>query len=160
MIILLVLAGMVIEWEAERREELTEALRHHAGLLEQSHDSLIICRFGGAIGYWNRGAEAPFGYTREEAVGRSSAELLQTYHPSGMAQINAILERDGQWKGELTQTGKDGRRLIVESRWTLALGARGSKVILQADRDISARKQAEEDLRESETLQSSSTALG
>ena len=124
LIILLVFASVVIERETVRREEITQALRRHADLLEQAHDSLLICRLGGAIDYWSRGAETLFGYTREEALGRSSHELLQTDHPLGMAQIDAMLERDGQWKGELTQTTKDGRKLIVEAQWTVAVDAK------------------------------------
>jgi len=76
-------------------------------------------------------------------VGRFSHELLQTYHPLGIAQIDAILERDGQWRGELTQTAKDGRKLIVEGQWTLATDAKGNKTVLEANRDITERKRAE-----------------
>ena len=143
LIILLVFASVVIERETVRREEITEALRRHADLLEQAHDSLLICRLGGAIGYWNRGAETLFGYTREEALGRSSHALLQTDHPLGMARIDAMLERDGQWKGELTQTTKDGRKLVVEAQWTVAVGAKGEKTVMEANRDITERKRAE-----------------
>ena len=100
-------------------------------------------RLGGAIDYWSRGAETLYGYTREEALGRSSHELLQTDHPLGMARIDAMLERDGQWKGELTQTTKDGRKLIVEAQWTVAVDAKGNKTVLEANRDITERKRAE-----------------
>ena len=133
---------------------LVDALRHHpknADLLEQAHDSLLICQLGGAIGYWSRGAETLFGYTREEAVGRPSHELLHTYHPLGTAWIDSVLERDGEWKGELIQTTKDGRKLIVEAQWTLAAHTNGNKTVLEANRDITERKRAEERLHESET---------
>ena len=143
LVLLLVFASVGIERETVRREEITQALRRHANLLEQAHDSLLTCRLGGAIDYWSRGAETLFGYTREEAVGRSSHELLHTDHPLGMAQIDAMLERDGQWKGELTQTTKDGRKLIVEGQWTVAVDAKGNKTVLEANRDITERKRAE-----------------
>ena len=151
MILLLVLASMVIERETVRREEITGDLRRHADLLEQAHDSLLICQLGGAIGYWSRGAETLFGYTREEAVGRPSHELLHTYHPLGTAWIDSVLERDGEWKGELIQTTKDGRKLIVEAQWTLAAHTNGNKTVLEANRDITERKRTEERLHESET---------
>ncbi|HXW16635.1 MAG TPA: PAS domain S-box protein, partial [Terriglobia bacterium] len=143
MILLLVFASMVIERETVRREQITADLRHHAGLLEQAHDSLLTCRLGGAIGYWSRGAETLFGYSREEAVGRSSHELLQTYHPLGTAWLDSVLERDGEWKGELIQTTKDGRKLIVEAQLTAAVDAKGNKTVLEANRDITERKRAE-----------------
>ena len=143
LILLLVFASVVIERETIRREEIALALRRHADLLEQAHDSLFTWPLGGAIDYWSRGAETLYGYSREEALGRASHELLQTSHPLGMAQIDALLGRDGQWKGELTQITKDGRELVVESRWTVAADANGNKMVLEANRDITARKRAE-----------------
>jgi PAS domain S-box-containing protein len=150
LVLLLVFASVVIERETVRREEITQALGRHAGLLEQAHDSLITWPLGGAIDYWSRGAETLYGYTREEALGRSSHELLHTEHPLGMAQIEALLESGGQWKGELTQATKDGQKLIVEAQWTLAVDADGKKTVLEANRDITERKRAEEELLESE----------
>ncbi len=143
LVLLLVFASVVIERETVRREEITQALRRHTDLLEQAHDSLITWPLGGAIDYWSRGAEILYGYTREEALGRSSCELLHTDHPLGMAQVNALLERDGHWKGELTQTTKDGRKLTVGSQWTLAVDTDGEKTVLEANRDITERKRAE-----------------
>jgi PAS domain S-box-containing protein len=143
LVLLLVFASVVIERETVRREEITQALRRHADLLEQAHDSLITRPLGGAINYWSRGAETLYGYTREEALGRSSHELLESYHPLGMAQIDALLDRDGQWRGELTQTTKDGRKLTVEAHWTVAADPEGHKTVLEANRDITERKRAE-----------------
>ncbi|MGA2986760.1 MAG: PAS domain S-box protein [Terriglobia bacterium] len=143
LIILLVFASVVIERETVRREEIAQALRRHADLLEQAHDSLFTWPLGGAIDYWSRGAETLYGYSREEAVGRSSHEFLQTSHPLGMAQVDFMLEREGQWKGELTQSTKDGRKLIVEGLWKLAVDAKGNKTVLEANRDITEHKRAE-----------------
>jgi len=147
LVLLLVFASAIIERETVRREEITQALRRHADLLEQAHDSLLTYRRGGPIDFWSRGAEILYGYTRPEAVGRSSHELLQSYHPLGMAPIDAMLERDGEWKGELTQTTKDGRKIIVEARWKVAVDAAGNKTVLEANHDITERKRAEEELR-------------
>lgn len=143
LIVLLVAASVVIERETVRREKAAEALRRHAELLEQAHDSLLTCGLRGPIDYWSRGAERLFGYTREEAIGHASHALLRTCHPDGIATIDEQLERDGQWQGELTQTTRDGRTLTVEARWTLTADAQGNKTVLEANRDITQRKQAE-----------------
>ena len=47
LILLLVFASVVIERETVRREEITQALRRHADLLEQAHDSLFTWPAGG-----------------------------------------------------------------------------------------------------------------
>ena len=160
MVILLVLASVVIERDIQRREEMTQALRRHADLLEQSHDSLLIWQLGGTVGYWNHGAEALYGFRREEAVGRSPHELLNSSHPLGMSHIESALAREGQWKGELTQTAQDGRKLTVESLWKLVVDARGNKVILQSNRDITERKQAEaENLRLATAIEQASEGI-
>src|ERR1019366_8613167 len=57
----------------------------------------------------------------------------------------------GEWKGELIQTAKDGRKLIVEAQWMTAVDAKGHKTVLEANRDVTERKRAEESLQESET---------
>src|SRR5215470_3019402 len=53
-------------------------VRRQADLLNQSHDAIFTWKLGGGITYWSRGAEALYGYTAEEAMGRRSHELLQT----------------------------------------------------------------------------------
>jgi hypothetical protein len=44
---------------------------YHAPRLDQSHDAIFTWKIGGGITYWSRGAELLYGYTAEEAIGRS-----------------------------------------------------------------------------------------
>jgi signal transduction histidine kinase len=60
----------------------------------------------------------------------------------------AALERDGEWNGELTQTTRDSRQLIVESRQVLICDPDGRRFVLETNRDITERKQAELALEE------------
>ena len=66
-----------------------------------------------------------------------------------MRTIESALASVGSWEGNLTQTTRDGRELVVASR--LALKARGDAV-LEINRDITAQLQAEDALRKAERL--------
>ena len=99
---------------------------------------------GHIITYWNRGAELTYGYSREEAVGRSAPELLGTQFPVPLAEIDAQLARDGSWEGELAQRRRDGVRVVVDGRWALHQSRDGQPGdTIEVNRDITARKQAE-----------------
>ena len=91
-----------------------------AQLLELAADAILVRDVGtGRIRYWNRGAEQLYGWLREEAVGQVAAHLLQTQFPRPIEAIEAELVRTGRWEGELVHTTRDGRQLIVASRWAV-----------------------------------------
>jgi PAS domain S-box-containing protein len=124
------------------RKRAEDAIRQQARLLDLSHDAIFVWEVGGAIEYWNEGAEQLYGYRREEAVGRVTHDLLATLHPDGSAAYLAALERDGVWRGELSHRTKDGRRVTVESSHQLVVQD-GRRLVLETTHDITARKQAE-----------------
>jgi PAS domain S-box-containing protein len=124
-------------------------LRHQADLLDQSHDAIFTWKIGGGITYWSKGAEALYGYTAEEIIGRSSHELLRTCSPVPIHEIEAQIANEGRWYGELAHTTRDGRTIVVESRH-VRVNYDGESYALETNRDITARKQAEEALRKSE----------
>jgi PAS domain S-box-containing protein len=101
----------------------------------------------GRILLWNLGAEKLYGYTREEALGRTSHELLQTQFPEAVEQIEAKLTRDGSWEGELVHRKRDNSSIVVSSFWVLDRDAGGNPLrVLEANVDITARKRAEQRL--------------
>jgi PAS domain S-box-containing protein len=121
-----------------------EALQRQANLLEQTHDAIIAWEFPRTIIYWNRGAEQLYGFSREEAIGRLTHELLHTEHPLPRPVFEKILEREGEWTGELIHTTRDGRKIIVESRHVLMSEAGDRRLVLETNRDITERKRAED----------------
>ena len=145
---------------ALERTLAAEALQQQANLLEQAHDAILIWEFPRTIVYWNRGAEQLYGFSRKEAIGHPSHELLHTEHPMTTADFEAALERDGEWTGELTHTTRDGRKIIVESRHVLMREADGRPLVLETNRDITERKRAEEEQKRSaEALRQAQTDL-
>jgi PAS domain S-box-containing protein len=141
------IGSLEINNDITERKAADEALRRQANLLEQTHDAILVWEFPGTIIFWNRGAERIYGFSREEAIGRSSHELLQTEHRLPTWMFEASLDREGEWTGELTHTTRDGRKILVESRHVLMREADGRRLVLETNRDITERKQAEEAMR-------------
>src|SRR4051794_17826782 len=129
------------------RERTAADARRQARLLELSREAIIAWELGGPIAYWNAGAEALYGYPREEAVGRVSHELLRTVHPTDVAGFELALAEAGHWVGELVHATRDGRNVVVESRQEVLREPDGRLLVLETNRDITARKHAEERLR-------------
>jgi PAS domain S-box-containing protein len=131
------------------RVQAEEALRHQAQLLELSYEPIFVWDLERGIVLWNQGCERLYGFPPVEALGRSSHALLQTVFPVPFETFTAALWRDGSWSGELQHTTRDGRQVLVESRFqVVTMDER--QVVLEVVRDITAQKQAETALRDSE----------
>ena len=91
-----------------RLQENARQLQQQAELLNLAHDSIVVNDMEGRVVFWNRGAEQTYGWTRDEAIGKISHDLLQTRFPSNLIEITAKLLSQGRWNGELTHTTKDG----------------------------------------------------
>jgi PAS domain S-box-containing protein len=80
---------------------------------------VIVRRLDGTIVRWTSGMASLYGFSKLEAYGRVSHDLLQTRFPEPIDKINAILLEKGTWTGELEHRRKDGREINVISTWTL-----------------------------------------
>jgi PAS domain S-box-containing protein len=134
-----VVGASKIAHDITARKRAEQLLRRQADLLDQSHDAILTWKIGGGITYWNRGAEALYGYTKEEAIGQISHELLRTRSPIPMQEVEAQIVREGAWYGELTHTTRDGRTIIVESRH-VRVSHEGETYALETNRDIAGRE--------------------
>jgi PAS domain S-box-containing protein len=132
-------------------EKRTTQLRRQAELLDLSHDAIFLRDNEGRISYWNEGAEDTYGFTRDEAIGNTIQDLLKTKAEIPIQDIVDTVKHNGRWEGELTHVGKNGQEVTVHSRWALRVNeAGGPYEIMEVNRDITLRKQAENALRESE----------
>ena len=105
----------------------------------------------GEILFWGHGLQILYGWSAAEAAGRISHELLATEFPLPRAEIEAELRERGEWQGELQHTHKDGRRLIVESQWTLhGTAGENPESILDISFDLTEMKQAQSMIEERE----------
>lgn len=143
------LRGVMVDVTKRKRTE--KALRVQASLLNLTHDTVFVRDMNDLITYWNRGAEELYGWQREEAIGQVSHQFMQTIFPAPLEEINEELLRTGRWEGELTQTKREGRQVVVASRWSLQRDEQERPAaVLETNNDITERKRAEEALNKAQ----------
>ena len=131
------------------RRDTEAQLRNLAEVMDHAHEPLIVREPGGVIRTWNHGAEALYGWTAADALGRRTHEMLRT-EGVPVTELDAQLTQTGRWEGELVHITRDGRRVTVESRQTASRTPDGRVFILESSRDITERKRAEAEVRENE----------
>lgn len=131
------------------RRHLEDLLRERADLLELATEAIMVRGLDGILQYWNAGAEALYGWRREEVLGKPLHEVLHTKFPKEFLDVQAKLTQSGSWTGNLTQTTRDGREFVVACRKALKAGG---EAILEINRDITAQLKAEDALRRTERL--------
>ncbi len=123
-----------------------ERIRQQAELLDQSQDAILVRDLDDKIVYWNKSAERLYGWRTEEVIGKCVLDILFRRIPPAFDEAQKAVFENGEWRGELNQVAKDGRELIVESRWTLVRDEQGKpiqKLIVNTDVTESKRLQAE-----------------
>src|SRR5581483_9947255 len=127
----------VTQQHLAERERLLQAqhIRLQSELINQAHDAILVRDPISRVLSWNRGAEQLYGWTEQEALGHLTHSLLKTRFPIGLATLDAALEHEGQWEGELIHTCRDGGTVIVESRQVLMRDEAGQPLaILEINR--------------------------
>jgi len=109
-----------------------------APVLARDPQDTIIC--------WTHAMEILYGFTKEEALGRLSQELLQTQAAEPLEQIMGRLRFGREWRGELCRVRRDGTPLVIFSQWTPQLNKdRELTAIIEVNSDISEHKRTEAD---------------
>jgi PAS domain S-box-containing protein len=117
-----------------------------AAIVESSRDAIMTTTLDGLIRTWNRGAQAVFGYSAEEVMGKHVSMLMA---PERVSELKYFI--DQQAKG-LTVTQyeslclrKDGSRMHVAVTGAPIKNAAGELVAMSAVlRDVSERRHAEQ----------------
>ncbi|MCC6791485.1 MAG: PAS domain S-box protein [Thermomicrobiales bacterium] len=121
-------------------------IKRQADLLDQAYDAIFAWELDGGITYWNRGAELLYGYRADEAMGRTTQQLLQTQYPGSRDLFLQSLLRDGYYEDELAQIHRDGRAIAVETRHVV-VHDEDRTYVLEVNRDVTSRKEFEEERR-------------
>jgi PAS domain S-box-containing protein len=148
-------ANAALEKEVHERRELELELRiseanyrENADLLDLTHDAIFVRDPTDKIVFWNRAAERLYGWRKEEILGKTSHEVLQTVFSRPLTEIEAEIAKTGLWEGELIHRRRDGSNVKVASRWALRMDGRGKPTgVLESNRDVTHREQQEEKFR-------------
>jgi PAS domain S-box-containing protein len=134
-----------LQQELLERERSQQILQEQAQLLDLAHDTIMTSDLDGTITFWNQGAEKMYGWTKGEAIGRISHDLLRTRFSIPLANIQAELLKHNYWEGELVHINRKGIPITVASRWVLQRDRDNTPLkILEINNNITERKRAED----------------
>src|ERR1051325_4699393 len=127
-----------------RRLAAETKLREQAALIDKAQDAIMVTDMEERITFWNRAAERIYGWSVREALGQKKSALL--FKPDLRKFRDALrqVNQKGEWLGELPQVRRDGKALVVESRWSLLRGEQGQpEAVLIINTDVTERKDLE-----------------
>ena len=136
----------------ERQATLEDDIRLQARILEQMSEGVILTSsLDGSIVYTNAGAESLFGYNEGEMIGLPFATIngreVNDSHETAV-EVISILNKTGEWQGEISNIKKDGTSIWCSSIITTFTHPLYGEVWLAVMRDITEKKLAAEELRQ------------
>jgi two-component system, cell cycle sensor histidine kinase and response regulator CckA len=144
---------------AHRRAE--EKIREQASLLDKSREAICVADADGYVTYWNASAERLYGWSAQEAVGRNLRDLLYTEDHARFETAYIFALASGEWRGELHPQSRGGAAIFVESRWSLVTDHAGAaRTILIIDADVTEKRRIENQLLQSQRLETLGLLVG
>jgi len=137
---------------ADSTGTMSEAWLAHA-VVNESAEAIVVSDPDGIIRLWNGGAARMFGYTADEALGRTLdliiPEKLRARHNKGYEQTMATgYTRYGESLLSVPALHRDGHRLSIEFSVALLRNESGEIVGISAImREVTERRNADRELR-------------
>ena len=142
-------AAEITQWEAELRA--SEARK--AAVLDSALDCIITLDHTGSIREINRAAEATFGFTRAQVVGRRAIDLIVAPSSRDECRQTWAVAQDASLppsdRTEIVAMRSDGSQFPAELALT-TITHKGKRFLSAYVRDIGERKRAEDLLKASE----------
>ncbi|HEY9693347.1 MAG TPA: response regulator [Oculatellaceae cyanobacterium] len=146
---------------AIERKQSEQKIREQAALLDIATDAIFVQDLENRILFWNKGAEHLYGFSVAEALNQNVNQLLYKQTEETLVEVYQQLTANGEWQGELNQFTKDGKKIIVQSRWTLVEDQQQKpKSILIVNTDITEKKQLESQFLRTQRMESLGTLAG
>ncbi|HEX8158083.1 MAG TPA: PAS domain S-box protein, partial [Solirubrobacteraceae bacterium] len=135
--------------DISQRKRIEDANRRLAAIVEQTEDAVLVETSQGTISEWNRGAQRLYGYTAEEAIGRSVTMLVAPEHAGEEEELTRrVFGGDAMEQHETVRVRKDGSRVHVSLTISPIRDAAGRIVAASAiARDVSERTRFEGQLQ-------------
>ncbi|HYR58901.1 MAG TPA: PAS domain S-box protein [Chthoniobacteraceae bacterium] len=131
--------------------------REQARLLDLASDAIVVRDLKHRVVFWNRGAERLYGWSPQDARGQVVTELFAKDAKAYLTAQVALLET-GEWSGQFTHHAKDGRAVMINSRWTLVRNDEGKPdSVLVIDTDMTETKKLESQFLRAQRLESIGT---
>jgi diguanylate cyclase (GGDEF)-like protein/PAS domain S-box-containing protein len=112
-------------------------------------DAVVVTDMKGIITDWNRGSEALYGYTKEEAIGQLVSILHVPDDSAGIiSEVLSAVQANEKWSGEVRMLHKNGSIGWLESVCVPFYAKNGEMAgALGINRDITKRKKEAERLQ-------------
>lgn len=136
------LIGTHVDLTDLRRAE--EQIQEQAALLEVAQDAIAAEGINRQIRFWNQGAVRITGWDASEAVGKCLADLLDDGGTGTLERARVTTLEQGQWSGEVRVWAKEGRMLILQTRWSLVRDRQGNaSAVLTVSTDVTEQRRLE-----------------
>ena len=149
---------VAIRNDITERKRAEEQLREQATLLDNAQDAIIVRDLNDNILFWNKSAERIYGWSKAEVAGGNIKSIVYKDSLTQYNEAKRTVIGEGEWQGELRQLTKDGKEIIVESRWTLVRDDRGEpKSVLVINTDVTDKRKIEAQFLRAQRMESIGT---
>jgi PAS domain S-box-containing protein len=144
-------ANVQLRQELHQCAQAAQALRHQAALVDLITDAIYVKDPQQRIVFWSRGAEALYGWTAAEVIGKDANQLLTgSTAPPSLRHISGHT-----WQGEVNHRTVNGQSVTVWSRCTQVQEAEAfPHSTLVINTDITEKKRLDAELRQTQQLES------
>jgi len=149
---------VAIRNDITERKHAEEQLREQATLLDNAQDAILVRDLEDKILFWNKSAERIYGWSAGEVIGRDLQDITYGDSLVQFEDAKQTVFSVGKWEGELRQLTRDGKAIIVESRWTLVRDDRGEpKSVLLINTDVTDKRKIEAQFLRAQRMESIGT---
>ncbi|HEY1387960.1 MAG TPA: PAS domain S-box protein, partial [Ktedonobacterales bacterium] len=143
----------ITEWDYLKETAHLQEARYQA-LMEQAPDAIFVSDREGRFLEVNPAACTLLGYTREELLTMRIVDVLPTEYAERFAEVRERLLQGEIIRGEQLMLRKDGSLVPIERNARITSDGRLQAIV----RDVTARKQLEEELRRAERASAAAEA--